>query len=107
MMVIIFRILAILLGTLGLYIATMNWRIFAHNLRQGKYVSHVPLVGGVLLYAAMRISCYEPLDNWSGIAFIIDFGSIPLFAITFIYLLYNGLRKMYRELAAWLHSFFE
>ncbi|MBQ5312196.1 MAG: hypothetical protein ILP19_09200 [Oscillospiraceae bacterium] len=52
---------AIFLAVLGAFPYIMNWVIFIHNKRGGKWSSQVPPVGGLLFIIAGLVSTVKPL----------------------------------------------
>ena len=60
----------LILALPGLFLSGMNWAIYIHNKRGKKWVSGVPLIGGLWIAAAALLSpC-----NWLALAGLADPG---------------------------------
>ena len=80
-MIIALRILATLLGIMGLLISISNWHTGAQHFHPKKFFTYrhvTPLLGGFLISMGMILSLSKPLYSLAWIGFIIDYGSAPV-----------------------------
>lgn len=71
------RILAALLGILGLLISISNWRTALSPKKFFTYRHITPILGGFLLAMSMILAISKPLYSLAWMGFIIDYGSAP------------------------------
>lgn len=70
----------------GSYMTAMNWALFINNhILKRKWASAVPLVGG--LASSIGLACLPISGIWryAWIPFFIDWGSVPVIAISLIF----------------------
>ncbi len=79
----------VLLGGLFVLIAANNaslwWRQFV--LKQERTPSVIPLIGGILGYAGLRVSPVEVISNYAWLALLLDVGCGPYLVLALIFLL--------------------
>ena len=70
----------VLLASPGIFIFVMNWSVFIHNMRGGKFVSGIPLIGGLWIAVACLISPWK----WLALIGFADTGVWMLIAALFL-----------------------
>ena len=73
----------------GLFLFFMNWAIFVHNARGGKWVSGIPIIGGLWIAVVCLISPYK----WFALTGLADPGVWQLFQALFLELFSRGKKK--------------
>lgn len=102
MMIIASRILAALLGILGLLISISNWRTGARHFHPKKFFTYrhvTPLLGGFLISMGMILSLSKPLYSLAWIGFIIDYGCVPDILHTLIANIYHHISTRRKKAA--------
>ena len=81
--------ISILFFLLGTWITFLNWDGIYHYFKFKKHSSSIPLFGGLFLFISSVIIIKEPYKILSCIAFIIDYGSLPLMIHTIWFFIKN------------------
>ena len=86
-------IISIVLGVLGLYGIVCNWYAFVLDIKKIRFVSCVPFIGGIALCLAFVIIPNNPYVWLWWVAFIIDYGSLPVLCRTIVSLVIKKHKK--------------
>lgn len=90
--IILFWILVIYGGIISLY----NWIIFFKScVIKSKKSSCIPLLGGGAIVLAMNLPGIG-MEDYASIPLLLDYGCIPLFVHTFFFLIYIGLKGLFK-----------
>lgn len=90
--IILFWILVIFGSIVSLY----NWIIFFKSfVIKSKKSSCIPLLGGGAIYLAMNLPGID-MEEYESIPLLLDYGCIPLFVHTFFFLMYKGLKGLFK-----------
>lgn len=77
-MAVVQYLLGILLGSAGVWVICVNWRIFwTCHVRKRHSPSWLPILGGLLVGIAFVIWPKNPVRWLAWVAFVLDWGSVP------------------------------
>lgn len=68
---------AVLILGLGVYVIVLNGCIVFNNISGKKFVSWVPLLGGLLAAIGLGALPVEGASRWAWVPFVIDYGCLP------------------------------
>jgi len=72
---------AVLLAGIFVWIAALNWVALVWQFTRPRSPSWMPLLGGLVGVAAILLAPLESVRAWWWLAFLLDAGSVPGFAV--------------------------
>jgi len=78
-------LVSVLLLVFGVYMTAMNWAVFVNNyILRKKWVSAVPLVGGIAGAIGLGLLPIEGSWRYAWVPLVVDWGSAPVVVVSLL-----------------------
>ena len=84
-----------LLVIFGSVVILYNWIIFFSCVIKSKNSSCIPLLGGGAIVLAMNLPGID-MEEYDSSPLLLDYGCVPLLIHTFFFLMYKGLKGLFK-----------